>query len=447
LRRLREQFPDELVVISVHSAKVPAEKITANIRAAVLRHGIDNPVVNDADFEIWRDYAVRAWPTVILIDPLGKVVGQQAGEIQADDFAAVIGAMVDDFEQDDKLSRAPVRGLRPEAVRQPEALLRFPSKVLAATGGRLFIADTGHHRILEVQMDETAKTGAIVRSFGTGEPGLHNGPALAARFHGPHGLALVETATDATLFVADTENHAVRAIHLVTEQVTTVAGTGEIGRGGAPQSAEPLAVELRSPWALLAAGDVLFIAMAGAHQIWVLMGRKRLGIFAGTGREALIDGPRYEAGFNQPSDLALALGHLLVADAEASAVRAIGLDDAGQVTTLAGQGLFDFGDVDGVGAAVRLQHPIGLCSDGRTVYIADSYNHKIKMLDPATSAVQTLIGTGLAGGQDGSFTAAGLNEPEGLALSGGLLFIADTNNHAIRVADLGRQELWTLQLE
>jgi len=434
-------------VISVHAAKFPAEKITANIRAAVMRHGIDNPVVNDADFEIWQDYTVRAWPTVILIDPLGYVVGQQAGEIQADDFAAVIGAMVDDFEQDDKLSRAPVRGLRPEAVRQPEAPLHFPSKVLAAVGGRLFIADTGHHRILEVQLEPAARSGVIVRSFGTGEPGLHNGSAATAQFHGPHGLALVETATGATLFVADTENHAVRAINLVTEQVTTVAGTGEIGRGGAPQSTEPLAVELRSPWALLAAGDVLFIAMAGSHQIWVLLQQNRLGIFAGTGREALIDGPRYEASFNQPSDLALALGHLLVADAEASAVRAIGLDDAGQVTTLAGQGLFDFGDVDGIGAAVRLQHPIGLCSDGRTIYIADSYNHKIKTLDPATSAVRALIGTGLAGGQDGSFSRAALNEPEGLALADGLLFIADTNNHAIRVADLAQQTLWTLKLE
>ena len=168
--------------------------------------------------------------------------------------------------------------------------------------------------------------------------------------------------------------------------------------------------------------------------------------FAGTGAEALIDGARHEAAFNQPSDLALAMGHLFVADAEASAIRAISLDDTPRVMTLVGEGLFDFGDVDGVGAAVRLQHPTGLAVADGVLYLADSYNHKIKTLDPTTGTVKTLIGQGEKGSADGSFTSTQLYEPEGLVVANGRIYIADTNNHLIRVADLATQQVTTLKL-
>jgi hypothetical protein len=204
---------------------------------------------------------------------------------------------------------------------------------------------------------------------------------------------------------------------------------------------------------------VLFIAMAGSHQIWILNDEETLDVFAGSGAEALLDGTCAEAAFNQPSDLVLDGGHLFVADAEASAIRAIVLDEDPHVMTLVGQGLFTFGDIDGVGAAVRLQHPTGLASanfgdntgDGSSssvgiIYVADSYNHKIKTVDPVTGAVQTLIGTGAAGTADGPFAQAELYEPEGLVAANGRLYLADTNNHRIRVADLATREVHTLRL-
>lgn len=432
------------MVIGVHSAKFAAEKLTDNIRAAVARHGISHPVVNDAEFQVWTRYGVRAWPTVMVVDPAGKVVGYQPGELDADAFAPVIDGLIATAAADGTLDPTPLPFLAPADEETDDSFFRFPSKLTVAPGGRLFVADTGHHRIVEVQLAEDGLYGEPVRLFGTGAPGFADGHIAQAQFHDPHGIAFQQTSTGSTLLVADTENHAIRAIDLVRETVTTIAGTGHMGRGLRVTSTAPRAIDLRSPWALTLLDDALFIAMAGSHQIWVRIDDERMGVFAGTGAEALVDGPRDEAAFNQPSDLLLAMGHLFVADAEASAVRAIGLDEEMRVMTLVGQGLFEFGDVDGRGPDVRLQHPTGIATDGRLIYIADTYNHKIKTLDPTNGEVRTLIGTGTPGADDGAFAEATLYEPEGLAYMDGRLYIADTNNHLVRVANLATGIIWTL---
>lgn len=447
MRRLKEKFPNELVVIGVHSAKFPTEGQTENIGEAARRHGIEHPVVNDAGFKIWNSFNVHAWPTLVFIDPNGEVIGAQPGEINAEDFIPLIERMVAQYTASGDLDLRPV-DVQPLAG--PRRPLSYPSKLLVTPQGRLYVADTGNHRVLELSFDPDKLSAKVERVFGSGRPGLQDGPAAQAAFHHPRGLAV----SGDRLYVADSGNHAVRAIDLAGEMVRTVAGTGERGAGRRTQGS-PTEIELRSPWALLAlpdatedGQDVLFIAMAGSHQIWILLGEERLGVFAGNGREALVDGPLAEASFNQPSDLALGMGHLLVADAEASAIRAIALTEEPRVVTLVGQGLFEFGDVDGRGADVRLQHASGIAfSDGANyVYIADSYNHKIKRLDPTSGEVLTLVGTGESGLRDGSFERAELHEPEGLALYEGRLFIADTNNHLLRVADLAAQQVHTVTL-
>jgi len=443
LRQLRERYPHELVVIGVHSAKFPAEKITANIRAAVIRHGIQHPVVNDAELDVWSQYGVRAWPTVILIDPLGKVVAQQTGEIDAASLVPIIDDMLADFAARGLLNQTPIPGLLPEQANEPARLLQHPAKILYAAGDRLFVADTGHHRVLEIQLSLDGLSGEVVRMIGTGEPGLQDGHIHQVQFQSPHGLAL----HGATLYVADTENHAIRAIDLVREQVRTIAGTGQKAQGLTVKGNTPTTTPLRSPWGLALLEGILWIAMAGSHQIWaLLLAEKQLAVFAGNGIEALIDGPRRAASFNQPSDLVLLHDQLFVADAEASAIRALTLADKPTVTTLVGQGLFAFGDVDGIGATVRLQHPMGLAAAQGLLYIADSYNHKIKTLEPTTGATQTFIGSGVPGAANGTFAQATLFEPAGLAIAPDRLYIADTNNHVIRVANLLTRELNTLDL-
>lgn len=428
-------------MIGVHSAKFPTEKLTANIREAVMRHEIEHPVINDADFQVWQEYAVRAWPTVMLIDAQGKIVHTQSGEILADDFSRLIQELITEADRQGLLDRSPL-DLTSEVEIEPARPLAYPSKLLLTGDGRLFIADTGHHRILEIKLDESGLAGEIVRVFGSGQPGLQDGPATSATFHGPHGMAL----SDETLYVADTENHAVRAIDLASGMVRRVAGTGDKAHGRFTIGG-PTETPLRSPWALLAVDDIVFVAMAGSHQIWALFQEEQIGPFFGNGREALVDGDQMQSSFNQPSDLSLGMGHIFVADAEASAIRAIALlDEKPRVVTLVGQGLFEFGDVDGMGGMVRLQHPTGLTYSEGLVYIADSYNHKIKTLDPTTGQVKTVIGIGKPGQADGPFAQAELFEPEGIVAGHGRLYLADTNNHLIRVADLAARQLHTLRL-
>lgn len=430
-------FSDELVIIGVHSAKFTTEGQTEAIRQAVMRHGIRHPVVNDAGFKTWNAYAVRAWPTLVLIDPRGRIAGEVSGEIQAEEFAENIREVI--VQHEAEIDRTPL-ALRPEAAVEPERPLRFPSRLLIS-GSTLFIADTGHHRILEIQLDADGYGGMLARVIGSGQPGLRDGSIREASFNHPHGLGL----RDGALYVADTENHAVRAVDLANGTVRTLAGTGEKSHGR-PALAEPLATPLRSPWAVLPLEQVLLIAMAGSHQIWVLTGEGQLGPFAGNGYEALVDGPVGESSFNQPSDLTYGMGHLFVADPEASAVRAISLIEEPKTITLVGQGLFDFGDQDGPADTALLQHPVGLDFYDGMLYIADTYNHKIKLLDPASGVVRTLIGDAQPGWQDGPFASARLFEPEGVVAAGGLLYIADTNNHQIRVAGLESGQVHTLRL-
>lgn len=440
MRLLSEKFPAELVVISVHSAKFPTEKLTGNIRQAIMRHGLDHPVVNDADFQLWQAYAVRAWPTVVLIAPQGKIVHTQAGEILAGEFIPKIEALIGESESKGLLDRTPL-DLRSERSQEPLRPLSYPAKLLLADEGLLYVADTGHHRILELKLSEDGLSGEIRRVFGSGRPGLQDGLGAEAAFHGPRGLAQQQ----GTLYVADTDNHAIRAIDLAGGRVRTVAGTGQKAHGRF-KLGQPTEVALRSPWALWAQENIVLIAMAGSHQIWALVNEERLGPFAGTGQEALLDGPLAEAAFNQPSDLAAGFGHLFVADSEASAIRAISLGEEPQVITLIGQGLFEFGDVDGAGHQVRLQHPAGLAFYVNMLYVADTYNHKLKTLDPTTGEVKTLIGSGRPGQADGPFDQAELFEPEGVAAGEGRLYIADTNNHLVRVADLKERMVRTLTL-
>jgi len=434
LRKLERKYAGALQVIGVHSAKFRAEQATEAVRDAILRYGIEHPVVNDRDFRVWQEYAVRAWPTLMFIDPHGKVIGKHEGEFQLDTFDRLIGQMIAAFEAEGAIDRTPLH-FRFELM--PTGPLLFPGKVLAdAASQRVFIADSGHHRIVCAHVD-----GMVERIVGEGTPGLQDGSAETARFNSPQGLALEGDA----LYVADTENHAIRMVSLQTGEVLTLAGTGEQGydrRAEGPGRR----VALSSPWDLAIAGSTLYVAMAGTHQIWTLnLNDGAIRAWAGSGTENLVDGSLATAQFAQPSGLALSENTLYVADSEASGIRAIDLH-SGQVRTLVGLGLFEFGDVDGEGDDARLQHPLGLCLAADTLLVADSYNHRIKTLDPCTCVVATWAGNGTAGMRDGPAAHAQFREPGGLTATSDLIYVADTNNHLIRTVDRRSGEVGTLLL-
>lgn len=449
LKKLERKYPNNLVVIGVHSAKFDNEKDEENIRRIILRYGVEHPVVNDADFEIWKSYAVRAWPTRVLIDPKGYVIGKVEGEGGDSALQRKISETIEEFRKRGELKEEPLK-LSLERAKVGELPLAFPGKVLCdAKTKRLFIADSNHNRIVITNLD-----GALIETVGAGAAGRADGAFDRATFNRPQGMAY--DAESDSLFVADTENHLIRRIDFKTRAVTTIAGTGEQLRSFMRADEEPppnsaLQTALSSPWDLKLIGENLFIAMAGVHQIWRMdLRRNSVGVFAGTGAEARYDNTRFDAAFAQPSGLATDGKFLYVADSESNVVRRIDLwgakdKDAKQVKTLAGGDLFDFGDTDGRGDEARLQHPLGLAYHEGALFIADTYNHKIKRMNLETRTVETFAGTGKPGQADGD--APSFYEPGGLSVADGKLYVADTNNQAVRVVDLKTKSARTLRIE
>lgn len=435
LKKLEAKYPNQLVVIGVHSAKFDNEKQTENIRRIILRYEIEHPVYNDADFKVWQSYGVRAWPTQVLVDPAGYVIGAISGEGNYKAIDAAIEKTVADFRNRGELNEEPLK-LTLERAQVGDLPLAFPGKILAdAKRDQLFIADSNHNRIVITKLD-----GPLVDTIGSGNPGAADGPFDKATFYRPQGMAL----DGDSLYVADTENHLIRMVNLKTRTVQTIAGTGQQSHEYFKQG-PAREIGLNSPWDLQLAGRTLYVAMAGPHQIWKIdLDKLEISTFAGSGREARLDGPLLEAGFAQPSGLTTDGHSLFVADSESNIVRAIDLV-SGEVKTLVGGDLFEFGDVDGRGDDVRLQHPLGLLAYGSKVLIADTYNHKIKQLDPEAGTVKTLLGNGKPGQSDGS--SPSFYEPGGLSVAGNKLYIADTNNHAIRVVDLASKETSTLRIK
>ena len=417
LGRIEERFRSApFAVIGVHSAKFLTEKDPENIRRAIQRYGIAHPVVVDSDHDIWERFAVRAWPTLVLVDAEGYVRETLPGEAEEGPLAERVASLLAEGRAKGVLADGPL-----DVAPDPDAdrtFLRFPGKILAEEG-KLWIADSGHNRIVEADLEGRVK--AIV---GEGGAGAHDGPPAQASFADPQGMAVARGA----LFVADRGNHLIRSVGLADHRVTTLAGTGAKGEGHQRfEAGAPRTIPLRSPWALSWVDPYLVVAMAGSHQIWAYDTEEdRLGVLAGTGREDHVDGAFAEAAFAQPSGLAHAGRLLFIADSEISSVRALDLEE-GIVRTLVGRGLFDFGDRDGRAEMALLQHPLDVACEGGTVYVADSYNHKIKAIDLRAMQVRTLYG-------DGAREA--LDEPGGVAVLEGKIFIADTNHHRILRGDV-----------
>jgi sugar lactone lactonase YvrE len=432
--------------IGVHTPKYGDQKDPAMVREAVRRHGIEHPVIVDSERKLWDAYAVSAWPTLVVIDPDGLVVGQAPGEPDAQDLENLLLSLLAERRARGAPMSAKPLPLRRES--RPAGLLAYPGKALAF-GDRLFVADTGHHQIAELKLGSD-HTGQPVRIFGTGEPGLIDGIREHSQFRSPHGLAFDPSAE--VLWVADTGNHAVRMIDLGSGSVRTIAGTGELGRSMPRGPLEALMIALRSPWGL--AWDEgrarLYVSLAGTHQIWALnVANGHLELVAGNGREEKLDGTAHDAALAQPSGLALSAdGRLFVADSESNAVREVDLESV-YLSTVAGGDLFDFGDEDGVGDMARFAHPVDVAVGGRYVYVTDTYNHRIKEIEAASGRVRSLFGNGHALRQraareeglpflpaETGATRSLFFEPQGVSASNDVLYVADTNNHRVLAIEL-----------
>ena len=462
LEAVEEKYPEGtgVVVVGVHSAKFLNEKVTANITSAVLRYGIKHPVVNDAGASLWQSLAVSCWPTVLIIGPGGQLLHSLAGEGHRQSMLDFLDVAVEMFTSSGQLqpSRIPISL---ESDKGGHSDLSFPGKVRVWREKKwLLISDSGNHRVVVVDFN-----GVVQAVVGSGRRGFKDGSLEEAEFSSPQGLDVF----DGDIYLADTDNHAVRRINLTEQTVTTVSGTGRQGadlEGGKLFTQQ----ELSSPWDLVVAhpeidGEmvpVLFLAMSGSHQVWVYFLKDAGWLknrsyekgtclrLAGSGKEENRNNAYPEkAGFAQPSGLAFGSSGsnstLYIADSESSSVRTISLP-TGKVAGLVGAekdptNLFAYGDEDGRGTSAKLQHPLGVALMSATegpLIIADSYNHKIKEVDLSLATCTTLAGTGKPGDAAASLLEESqFNEPGGVCVDEGskTIYVADTNNHAIKVID------------
>ncbi|MEV6686924.1 NHL domain-containing thioredoxin family protein [Streptomyces sp. NPDC051130] len=405
LRELEEKHRDTVVIVGVHSPKFAHEAEHAAVVDAVERYEVHHPVLDDPELATWKQYAVRAWPTLVVIDPEGYVVAQHAGE----GHAHAIERLVAELEAEHAAKGTLRRGDGPYVAPEPVASdLRFPGKALLLPSGNFLVSDSTRHQLVELGADGES----VVRRIGSGERGF-----TADSFSEPQGLALLP---DGRVVVADTVNHALRTYDPATGAVETVAGTGRQWWQGSATSGPALEVDLSSPWDVAWWQGKVWIAMAGVHQLWTWdPGTGTVGVAAGTTNEGLVDGPASEAWFAQPSGLAATEDRLWVADSETSALRY--LEREGEeyvVRTAVGTGLFDFGHRDGDAAQALLQHPLGVTAlpDG-SVAVCDTYNHALRRFDPAAGEVSTL--------------ATDLREPSDAVLVGGDIVVVESARHRL----------------
>lgn len=439
LAELEKKYKDKPVVfIGVHSAKFFNEQDAKNIEQAVTRYEILHPVVVDKNMSIWSKYNVGGWPTIIIIDPNGTLVYKESGEGQKEAIEDTIDVLLERHSKAGTLTREPIR--IKHANMQSKTTLSYPAKISISTDGRIALSDSNHNRILVIDL-----SGKIEHIVGSGKRGFSDGGFDTCSFFRPQGVVW----KDNTIFVADTENHALRKIDLQNKKVTTLVGTGKqgtwISKGGKGKE-----TAITSPWDVAVKDSLVFVAMAGNHQIWVYDTESDLARpFAGNGHENIIDGENHQAQLAQPSGISISENKLYFADSEVSAIREIDLERR-QVRTIVGHGLFVFGHNDGHVDEALFQHPLGVFTKDDKIYVADTYNSAIRVIDLQTKQVSTLIGksgmNGVCRLDDPKCDTLGLYEPSDVELFKNKLYITDTNNHLVRVYDVETNILEILKL-
>ena len=438
LAELEKKYEDQPVVfIGVHSAKFFNEQDRKNIEQAVARYEISHPVIVDKKMAVWNKFGVTGWPTIVIIDPNGTLVYRQSGEGQKDMMEDTIDVLLEKHAKSHTLAREPIKIVK--TMQKNSATLSFPGKI-SISNNRIAISDSNHNRVIVTDL-----SGKILHTIGSGKAGLEDGNFSEALFFRPQGVVW----KDDLIFVADTENHALRKINFQDNQVTTLVGTGKQGPWRSP-GGKGKETAISSPWDVAIKNNLVFIAMAGNHQIWTYdISTDFARPFAGNGQEDIVDANRMQAQLAQPSGIFAYNNVVYFTDSETSSVREIDLK-TDHVRTIAGHGLFTFGHKDGKTSESLFQHPLGLCAVEDKIFVADTYNSAIREINHDNDSVVTLVGKQgtdtMCRLDDPSCDTLGLYEPSDVEWYQDKLYITDTNNHLIRIYDLKTNVLSTLDI-
>lgn len=429
----------QFIMIFIHSSRFGDAISTEHVALAALRHGIRFPVMIDNTLDAWNSYGVNDWPSYVIIDAEGTIMGSLSGEGKADRIIHAVERALEDGAQKGILLNKP---LSFQSQPGPPSLLSFPGKIeIDREKGHLFVSDTGHQRVLHLSLEKESSA-RIIAEYG-GQAGFSDGRTIRASFRSPMGLCH----SGETLFVADSENHAIRAIDLKAKEVTTVAGSGLAGFTPS-YSGNPNKISLNMPMDIISSGGYLFIAMAGLNQIWQFdLDNNYISNFIGSGLEGIFDGPFSASSLAKPSGIAIIGQTMYIADSNSSSIRSADLTSR-ILSTLIGKGLYHFGYIDGHFSDVLMMHPTGIDVIKSRLFIADTYNNAIRFSEIPGTVIRSLIGpkpdSSLAITEQSTIPT--LCEPNDVVYHNGKLFIADSGNHQIRVYDITRQTLSDLEI-
>ena len=397
IKKFEERFGSKLVVIGVHSARFVNDANSSAVKKAVLKYGINFPVVNDPQLKIWNDFKIKTWPSFALINPKGNLEKIYSGPDELEQIKIDVKKLLTKYQT--KITREPLPILL-ERHNRIGNVLTFPTKIEYAANfsyksrhlPALFIANSARNSIVV-----TSLTGDIIVEIGSGKDGFIDGTFEVAAFSDPRGLLF----DGANLYVADSGNNALRVINFKEETVETLVGSGV--RGQVIDSiSEAKDANLSSPSDLefFPNKNTIAIANAGSNQILTYNLKTRTV-------SALA------SNLAQTSDLSAFGGKLYFVDALSSSLRVA--DQAGEVKTL-------------LEKDSKLQHPQGLLVDDTGAYIVDSYNHKIRKFDFASKKLRDFTSSKLQ-----------LDEPEGIVAVLDRFYLVDSNNN--RVLSINRGNL------
>jgi len=413
IKKLENELGSKITVIGVYSSKFENEKDLSVIRNAVLKHDITSLVLTDTDLKLWKKFKVNAWPTFILINPNGREYERHEGINSVKKLVKDAKSMVNKYRY--QINREPLP-LLPEKYNQIGNILSFPSKLEYTSnfidGSRatsaIFIANSGQNNIVA-----TSLIGGILFKIGSGKEGLADGNFEEAAFNAPQGILF----DDQKLYIADTGNHALRVADFKTRKVTTLTAGGKKG-GIISATTDAVETNLSSPTDIefFPSKDVIVISNSGSNQILSFnLKTNKISVLAGNGESGKTDGKYPNNSLAQTSDMVVLKNKLYFLDAITSALRV--LDEAGNVRTLASSGL---------------QHPLALTADDSGIYIADSFNNRIRKYGVSTQKLTDLVG-GEIGDAVGSKTR--FNSPEGIISIMNSFYISDANNNRVLVVN------------
>ncbi len=368
LKKLEEDFQKELTVIGIHSAKFDSEGEEENLKTIIKKFKLNHLILNDKDYEIWENYAIRAWPTFVLITPDSKIYKYYSGEGNYEAVKDDILLLKKKYK--DKLTD---KSFDLKTEEKPKGNLYFPEKIaFDSVNNILFVSSNSENMIKGFDL----KTKKVIYTIGTGKEGNNCSTFETSTFKNPKGLYFYNN----KLYIADTGNHSIKEADFKTKKITLIAGDGKQGYYLTVEEDNPLKVSLNSPWDLIINNNILYFANAGSHQLMEMnLKTNKIDVFAGIIRENIIDGNKNEkANLAQPTGIDYFDNKIYFTDAETSSLRFVEGDN---VKTIVGKGLFKFGNINGSFDKALFKHAEGLTYFDNKIYVADTYNDSIKIVD------------------------------------------------------------------